>query len=138
MEERRGDELHERTKEFSLRIIRLYCTLPKATEAQVIGKQVLRSGTSVGAHDREAGRARSDAEIVSKLEGALQELDETQYWLELPVASNIVPAPRLDPLLREAAELTAILVSSVKTVKCCRKHKDQRTHSERRRKHTDR
>ena len=137
VEKCRGDELRERTKEFSLRIIRLYCALPKATEAQVIGKQVLRSGTSVGAHYREAGRARSDAEFVSKLEGALQELDETQYWLELLVESNIVPAPRLDPLLREAAELTAILVSSVKTVKRRRKRNDERPHSEKSRKHTD-
>ena len=68
------EELGDRTKRFALRIIRLYGALPKAVEAQVIGKQVLRSGTSVGAHYREAVRARSMAEFISKIEGALQEL----------------------------------------------------------------
>src|SRR5690349_15460519 len=75
-------DLVKRTKMFALRIVKLYVSLPKTTEAQVIGKQVLRSGTSVGAHYREAKRARSTAEFVSKIEGALQELDETTYWLE--------------------------------------------------------
>jgi len=69
-------DLRERTKQFALRIIRLYAALPKSAVAQVVGKQMLRSGTSVGAHYREAWRARSDAEFVSKMEGALQELDE--------------------------------------------------------------
>ena len=67
----------ERTKAFALRIIRLYTALPKSTEAQVIGKQVLRSGTSVGAQVREGKRSRSDAELVSNIEGGLQELEET-------------------------------------------------------------
>ena len=69
--------MRERTKRFALRVIRLYIALPKSTEAQVLGKQVLRSGTSVGAHYREAHRARSTAEFVTKLEGGLQELEET-------------------------------------------------------------
>lgn len=64
-------------------MIRLYTALPKTTEAQVIGKQMLRSGTSVGAHYREAVRSRSDAEFVSKIEGGLQELEEAIYWMEL-------------------------------------------------------
>jgi four helix bundle protein len=98
-------------------MIRLYSSLPKTTEAQVIGKQVLRSGTSVGAHYREARRARSAAEFVSKVEGGLQELEETIYWLELLAESGIVPASRLSDLCREADELTAILVSSAKTAK---------------------
>jgi len=83
--------LKDRTQEFALRIIRMYCALPNRTEAQVMGKQALRSGTSVGAHYREASRARSSAEFISKIEGALQELDETQYWLELLVKSKVVP-----------------------------------------------
>jgi four helix bundle protein len=69
----------ERTKLFALRIIRLYASLPKRTEAQVIGKQVLGSGTSVGAQVREGNRSRSDAEMISKIEGSLQELEETMY-----------------------------------------------------------
>ena len=68
-------DLRARTKAFALRIVRLYASLPKTTEAQVLGKQLLRSGTSVGAHYREAHRARSDAEFVSKIEIALAELD---------------------------------------------------------------
>ncbi len=78
----KGD-LHDRLLEFSGRIVRLYASLPKTTEAQVIGKQLLRSGTSVGAHAAEANRARSVAEFCSKVDGALQEIDETKYWLML-------------------------------------------------------
>lgn len=109
--------LKDRTREFALRIIRLYTALPKTTEAQVIGKQLLRSGTSVGAHYREALRARSDAEIISKIEGGLQELEETCYWLELLIGAEILPEPRLTPLLQEANELTAILTSCAKRIK---------------------
>ena len=83
----------------------------------MLGRQLLRSGTSVGAHYREACRARSIAEFVSKMEGALQELDETQYWIELLIESNNVPAKRLMPLMEETEELLAILVASVKTSK---------------------
>lgn len=110
-------DLRERTKAFALRVIRLYCSLPKPTLAQVLGKQVLRSGTSVGAHYREACRARSTAEFISKIEGGLQELEETAYWLELLADSEVVPARRLADLRREADELTAILASSAITAK---------------------
>ena len=110
-------ELGKRTKDFALRIIRLYAALPKTTEAQVIGKQLLRSGTSVGAHYREARRAKSDADFISKNEGALQELDETGYWLELLSEANIVEPRRLTPLLDENGELIAIFVTIVKKVK---------------------
>ena len=113
----RGKNLADRTKSFALRIIRLYSALPKATVAQVIGKQILRSGTSVGAQYREAMRSRSPAEFVSKTEAALQELEETRYWLELLADANIVTATRLDELREEATELIAILVSSAKTAK---------------------
>jgi four helix bundle protein len=106
-----------RTKDFALRIVRLYAALPKTTEAQVIGKQLLRAGTSVGAHLREGKRSRSGAEMISKAEGALQELEETVYWLELLADSGIVKLGLLGDLMKEADELTAILVTSVKTLK---------------------
>lgn len=82
-----------------------------------MGKQVLRSGTSVGAHYREACRARSTAEFISKIEGGLQELEETVYWLELLTESGIVKGELLLPLIQEADELIAILVASVKKAK---------------------
>jgi four helix bundle protein len=83
----------------------------------VLGKQVLRSGTSVGAHYREARRARSTAEFISKLEVAIQELDETIYWLELIANTGSVPASRLKDIQKESNELIAVLVASVKTAK---------------------
>ncbi len=110
-------DLKKRTKAFALRIVRLYTALPNSTVAQVLGKQVLRSGTSVGAHYREASRARSSAEFISKLEVALQELDETLYWLELLEEGATVPSASLTNLKAEAEELIAIFVSSVKTAK---------------------
>ncbi len=117
MKESQRQDLGKRTKDFALRIICLYAALPKTTEAQVIGKQVLRSGTSVGAHYREARRAKSDADFVSKIEGALQELDETIYWLELLAESGIVKPERLKPLTDECEELTAMFVTMAKKVK---------------------
>jgi four helix bundle protein len=110
-------DILERTKQFSLRIIRLSAVLPKTMEAGVIGKQILRSGTSVGAHVREGKRSRSDAEMISKVEGALQKLEETTYWLELLGESGIVKAELLADVIHEADELTAILVTSAKTLK---------------------
>lgn len=111
------EELKQRTKQFALRIIKLYCALPKRTEAQIIGKQVLRCGTSVGAQFREGIRAKSKADLISKLEGCLQELEETQYWLELLIESGIVESKKLESLYNESDHLTAILVTIVKTVK---------------------
>jgi four helix bundle protein len=110
-------DLKTRTKAFALRIIRLYCALPNTPAAQVLGKQLLRSGTSVGAHYREASRARSTAEFVSKIEGGLQELEETAYWLELLTESGIVLPERLGDLLQETNALTAILVACAKHAK---------------------
>jgi four helix bundle protein len=100
-----------------LRIVRLYSALPKTVAAQVIGKQVLRSGTSVGAQHREAHRARSRAEFICKMHGALQELDETDYWLELLVKGTMVPENRLVDLRKETQELIAIFTASAKTAK---------------------
>jgi len=123
MNEKPPHDIYERTKAFALRVIKLFSALPKTTEARVIGKQVLRSATSVGAHLREGRRSRSNAELISKIGGALQELDETGYWLELLGESGIVKSEMLEPLLAEAGELTAILVTSVKNVKAKRKPK---------------
>jgi len=110
-------DLQARTKEYALRILRLYCALPKTTEAQVLGRQMLRSGTSVGAHYREGMRARSVAEFVSKMEGGLQELEETAYWRELMIEGGIVTENKLRELIKETDELIAMLVASVKTAK---------------------
>jgi four helix bundle protein len=110
-------DLRLRTRKFALRIIRLYSALPTSIEAQVMGKQILRSGTSVGAHYREAFRAKSNPDLINKLQGALQELEETTYWLELLEEGNIVAAAQLGPLRQEADELTAIFVTVVKKLK---------------------
>lgn len=114
-------DLATRTREFAVRVIRLYAALPKTTEAQTIGRQMIRSGTSVGAHYREATRARSDAEFISKIEGGLQELEETRYWFELLRDADILPWSRLSELDEEADQLTAILVAVVKKRKSQRK-----------------
>ena len=110
-------DIRQRMKAFALRIIRLSTSLPRTREADVLGRQALRSGTSVGAHYREAHRARSNAEFISKLEGALMELDETAYWLELLADAGIVKPERLKDLHAEADELLAILVTCVKNAK---------------------
>jgi four helix bundle protein len=110
-------DLKKRTKQYALRIIRLYSSLDKNAVAQVLGRQMLRSGTSVGAHYREATRGRSVAEFVSKMEGGLQELDETAYWLELLIDTKAVSARRLGPLMDETEQLLSIFVASVKTSK---------------------
>ena len=113
-------DLATRTREFAVRVIRLYSALPKTTEAQIIGKQLLRSGTSVGAHYREASRARSDAEFISKIEGGLQELEETRYWFELLRDAEIMKWDHLADLDKEADELTSILVTLAKKRKAAR------------------
>jgi len=117
MMNKKPQDIGERTKAFALRIIRLYSTLPKTTEAQVLGRQVLRSGTSVGAHVREGRRSRSDVELISKIESGLQELEETVYWLELLVDAGMVKPEQMTELLTEADELIAILVTGARTVK---------------------
>ena len=111
-------DLRARTKMFARRIIRLYVALPKNdAAAQVLGKQALRAGTSVGANYREAHRARSKAEFISKIGDCLKEADETSYWLELLLEENFVAARRLQPLLKEADELLAILTTISKHAK---------------------
>src|SRR5512144_3095462 len=107
------NNLLDRTKRFALQIIKMYTALPKAVEAQVIGKQVLRSGTSVGANYREAYRSRSRAEFTAKVGDCLKELEETAYWLELLVEGGIVSEKQLAALKKECDELTAIFVTII-------------------------
>ena len=116
-----NNDLKLRTKEFAVRIIKLFSSLPKTPEAQVVAKQILRSGTSVGAHYRESQYAKSDADFVSKIEGGLQELEETAYWLELLDEMNLFNSEKLQPIRKETDELTAIFVTIVKKVKIRRR-----------------
>src|SRR5271169_4662282 len=114
MRGRLPDEFRARTKSYAAGIIRLYVKLPKAhEEIRVLGKQLLRSGTSVAAHVREASRARSAEEFVSKLGGALQETDESQLWLELLREECGVASTDTRPLEREADELMAIFTTMI-------------------------
>jgi four helix bundle protein len=111
---RLSEELRGRTKNYASAVIRLYVQLPKAREeVRVLGKQLLRSGTSVAAHTREASRARSDSEFCSKLDGLLQEADESQLWLELLRDDCGIRGENIDSLLRETDELLAIFTSIV-------------------------
>ena len=111
------DDLKKRTKTFALGIIRLFCSLPKSTEAQVLGKQILRSGTSVGAQYRESQFAKSDPDFISKIQGSLQEIEETLYWLELLDEMHIFPPDKLKPIQQETNELKAIFITIAKKVK---------------------
>ena len=108
--------LRERTKAYALRIIKVYRSLPRTIDAQVLGKQLLRSGTSVGANYREGHRARSDAEMLAKFGVCIQELDESAYWMELLAESEIVKASMLASLLDETNQLIAIFTASVKHI----------------------
>jgi four helix bundle protein len=111
-------DLKIRTKEFALRVIRMYSKLPKNnTVAQVLGKQVLRSGTSVGANYREASRGRSKAEFTAKTGDSLKEIEETGYWLELSVDGGCVPSHKMAPLLDETRQLIAIFATINKRFK---------------------
>ena len=114
-------DLKVRTKDFAVRIIKLFAALPKTVEAQVIGKQILRCGTSVGAQYRESQRAKSDADFISKIEGSLQELEETAYWLELVEEMKLFDSAKLEPLRSETKALIAIFITIAKKVKS-RKH----------------
>src|SRR3954469_25120631 len=117
MKDERPRDLRTRTRQFALRILRLAEALPRSMPGRVMASQVFRSGSSVGAHYREACRSRTDAELVSKLEVGLQELDETAYWLELISEAGMISSSRIEPLMQETNELTAILVTCVRKVK---------------------
>lgn len=111
-------DLKLRTKAFALRVIRMYSDLPKSNSvAQVLGKQVLRSGTSVGANYREASRGRSKPEFISKIGDSLKEIEETEYWLELLIESGCVQADRMSGLLDETRQLIAIFTTIDKKAK---------------------
>lgn len=110
-------DLRKRTKEFALQVVNLTLALPKHPQVQIIGNQLLRSGTSVGANYREGYRARSTQELISKLGICLQELEETIYWIELLEEGRLVLLGKLTEVKKEADELIAIFVSSVKTMK---------------------
>jgi four helix bundle protein len=111
------EDLRKRTKDFALRVMRMFAALPKTSVAQILGKQVLRAGTSIGANYREAFRGRSRAEFISKCGDSLRELEETSYWLELLVDGQIVPETKLLALRQECDELTAIFVTILKKSK---------------------
>jgi len=111
------EELKTRTKSFALRIIRLVELMPRTLAGQIIGRQLLRSATSVGANYRAACRAQSRAEFAAKISIVVEEADETLYWLELLKESDLIASGRLARLLQEANELVAIAVSSRKTAK---------------------
>ena len=114
--------LRDRTTGFAVRIVRLYGSLPKnVVEAQVIGKQLLRSGTSVAANFREASRARSDAEFMAKLGIVEQELDESDLWLDLLVEAKVVKAELLTSLKEETDELLRIVVTTIKKTRAKKK-----------------
>ena len=113
-----GDrDLKLRTKEYALGIIRLFSELPKRTEVQILGRQLFRSATSAGAQYREATRGKSTADFISKLEGSLQELEESEYWLELLAESGFYPQERLLALKKETGELKGIFVSIARNTK---------------------
>ena len=116
------EDLRTRTKKYALRIIRLFRALPRRDAvAEVLGKQLLRSATSVAAHYREACRAKSDLDFISKLEGAQQELDESELWLELLGDAEVIKPKLIAPLLQETNELIAIFVTMTKNVKMRRR-----------------
>lgn len=110
-------ELKQRTKQYGIRIIRLVETLGHGPTAKVIGMQLLRSGTSVGANYRSACQGKSLPDFITKLSIALEEADESMYWMEMLVEANIVPANKLEPLMQEGKEIVAILTASHKTAR---------------------
>ncbi len=114
----------ERTKTLALRIIRLVEALPRSTTAEVIGRQMLRSATSVGANYRAACRAKSVPDMIAKLSIVEEEADETLYWLELLAEANVIPVARLEDLMQETNEIVAIIVASIKTLRA--RHKKSR------------
>src|SRR5689334_19703796 len=110
-------QLRARTQDFALRILKLSDALPRSTAGRAIAAQIIRAGTSVGANYRAAGRSQSRRDFVAKLNIVLEEVDETQYWLELINRAGMVKTSRLGPLQKEAAELAAIFTASRQTAK---------------------
>jgi len=112
-----ADHLKKRTKQFAIRIVRLFKSLPKTEEAKILGRQLLRSGTSVAANYRAVCRARSKAEFIAKVGTVVEEADETVFWLELLIETGVVSESRMNELLKEANELLAIFAASQRTAR---------------------
>jgi len=110
-------ELQHRTRDFAVRIVKMFRALPRNTEAQVLGKQVLRSGTSVAANYRAVCRSRSKQEFIARIGVVVEEIDETAFWLDMLVACGIVAEPKLAALTKESNELLAIFTASQLTAK---------------------
>lgn len=110
-------DIHVRTLNFAARVIRRVDALPRQVSGRVIADQIMRSAASVGAHCREARRARTKAEFASKLNVALQEADETAYWLDLIASAGLMEKRRLNALSREAEEIQAMLRAALNTIK---------------------
>jgi len=115
--EARNSELKERTFGFGLRIVRLVQSLPKVGSVDILGRQLLRSGTSVGANYRAATRARSRADFIAKLGIAEEECDETIYWMDMLIELKLISKHRTRELRSEAEQLLPIIVSSIKTAR---------------------
>lgn len=112
-----NDELKQRTKQFALRVVRMVDALPRKTSAEILGRQLLRSATSVAANYRSACRAKSRPDFISKMGTVEEEADESAFWIELVGEGGIVETAKLTGLLREANELTAIAVASIRTAR---------------------
>jgi four helix bundle protein len=111
------EELRDRTKKFAIRIVGVYRALPFKTDAQVLGKQLIRSGTGVAANYRAACRSRSRAEWIAKIGIVVEEAGETVFWLEMLSECDIVPTRKLVPLMAESRELSAIFTASQYTAR---------------------
>jgi len=112
-----AEELRSRTKQLAIRLVRLFRSLPKTAEAQIFGRQLLRSGTSAAANYRATCRSRSRAEFIAKLGVVIEELDETLFWLELISETDVIAPSRLAGVIQETNELTAIFVSACRSTK---------------------
>jgi four helix bundle protein len=117
-----AEELKNRSKQFAIRIVKLFRSLPRTEAARIMGKQVLRAGTSVAANYRAVCRSRSKAEFIAKIGVVVEEADETAFWLELLVETEIVRVSRMRSLMSEANELLAIFAASQYTARSKRAH----------------
>lgn len=115
------EELRNRTKRFALRIVRLLRSLPRSADAEIMGKQLLRCGTSVAANYRAVCRARSKKEFISRIGVVVEEADESVFWVEMLEESGVFHRVKLEPLLKEARELTAIFTAAERTAKSRKK-----------------
>ena len=113
----KGQDICDRTRAFALRIIRLYRALGRDDVGRILGRQLLRSGTSIGANVEEAQAGQSKADFISKMSIALKEARETRYWLTLVLEAELLPADRLDSILTEAEEIVKVLYSIIRSTK---------------------